>query len=333
MASKRDKTPAFSEFQTNPPVPQPATVVLPASAKPTFQLRQTQKRPASRLNAIAVHDAELFMPDAARPVRVRSRSMHSDAHFEPHSHPWAQLAYCASGIVQVTAAQSRADAADEITYILPPSRAVWIAPGAQHHITVLEAAEFRTLYIHAAATPADWQGCRMIVVSALLREAIQALDAPANAPVTTLPESTQPPHAAGSHRREQLLIELVLDEISSAATQQLGVPMPHGDRRDKRLRALCEAVLRAPSQRSTLAEWAAEIGASERTAARLFRDELGLSYQQWRQQAVLAHALPLLARGLSINAVAAATGYASDSAFSAMFKAAMGQSPSYFQNK
>ena len=78
---------------------------------------------------------------------------------------------------------------------------------------------------------------------------------------------------------------------------------------------------------------ALEVGASERTAARLFRQELGLSYQQWRQQAILAHALPLLARGQTISAVAAATGYASDSAFSAMFKTAMGQSPSHFQSK
>ena len=65
--------------------------------------------------------------------------------------------------------------------------------------------------------------------------------------------------------------------------------------------------------------------------ARLFREELGMSYPQWRQQVVLAHALPLLARGLPISQVAAASGYASDSAFTAMFKAAMGQPPSAFR--
>ncbi len=282
-------------------------------------------------------DVDSFTPTAQRPVRVRSRSVRTDAHFEPHWHPWAQLAYCASGMVQVTATRpimrtggaadtadkagkaDKADKADEVSYIVPPSRAVWIAPGAQHHITVLEAAEFRTLYIHASAVPALWQGCRMLVVSPLLRESIHALD--------TVPGQPCSP------AREQLLMALVLDEITSADTQSLGVPLPHPHSGDKRLRALCEAVLRAPSERATLADWALDVGASERTAARLFREELGLSYQQWRQQAVLAHALPLLARGQSISAVAAATGYASDSAFSAMFKAAMGQSPSYFQNK
>ena len=299
----------------------------PTQHKP--DLRQSAPRPA-KTPAIAVRDTELFMPDAARPVRVRSRTMRADAHFEPHSHAWAQLAYCASGIVQVTAAQSGAATSDEVTYILPPSRAVWIAPGVQHHISVLEAAEFRTLYIHAAAAPAGWQRCRVIVVSALLRETIQALDLP----LTSIPETAAALAGDGViPKREQLLMALALDEISRAACEQLGVPMPHSHSGDKRLRALCEAVLRAPSHRATLAAWAADIGASERTAARLFRDELGLSYQQWRQQAVLAHALPLLARGQSIGTVATATGYASDSAFSAMFKTAMGQSPRHFQNK
>jgi len=111
------------------------------------------------------------------------------------------------------------------------------------------------------------------------------------------------------------------------------VPLPHPEHGDKRLRALCEAVLRDPAARPLLRNWVAEVGASERTVARLFRDELGTNFQQWRQQAILAHALPLLAHGQSISQVAAASGYASDSAFSAMFKLAMGKAPSHFQRK
>ena len=270
------------------------------------------------LHVMPIGDIDRFTPSRQRPVRLRARALPADTHFEPHAHAWAQLAYCASGIVQVSAAQS-GDAADEITYIVPPSRAVWIAPGARHHITVLEAAELRTLYIDASATPEGWQDCRVMVVSPLLREAIHALDTVAERPLTAA--------------REQLLSAMVLDEITHADRQALGVPLPHPQTGDKRLRALCEAVLRAPTARATLAEWAADVGASERTVARLFREELGLGYQQWRQQAILAHALPLLARGQSVSRVAAASGYASDSAFSAMFKAAMGQPPSHFQYK
>jgi AraC-like DNA-binding protein len=270
--------------------------------------------PSKRSSILVSADGiSAFVPSRQRPVRVRTRNMPADTHFEPHRHAWAQLAYCSTGIVQVTASTP-----EEVTYIVPPSRAVWIAPGALHTINVLEAAEFRTLYIDASTRPAGWDSCRVLVVSPLLREIIHALDSP---------------REALSVAREQLLTGLVLDELTRADTQALGVPMPNAQTGDKRLRALCEAVLRAPSERATLAGWAVDMGASERTMARLFREELGTSYQQWRQQAILAHALPLLARGTPVSQVAVASGYASDSAFSAMFKAAMGQSPSHFQNK
>jgi AraC-like DNA-binding protein len=272
----------------------------------------------ARPRSTPLGDTDPFQPDARRPVRLRSRALAVDSHFEPHRHPWAQLAYCATGLVQVTAAQGDQDG-DEVTYIVPPSRAVWIAPGARHAVHVLEAAEFRTLYIAASAVPPGWRGCRVLVVSPLLRELIRALDAPAATALT--------------RAREERLTQLVLDEIAGADTLELGVPMPHAQTGDKRLRSLCEAVLRAPGQRATLAGWAAEAGASERTLARLFRSELGMSYQQWRQQVVLAHALPLLAQGLSVSHVAAASGYASDSAFTAMFKAALGQPPRAFHRR
>jgi AraC-like DNA-binding protein len=260
-------------------------------------------------------DSTPFTPTALHPVRLRARSMPADSHFEPHHHAWAQLAYCTTGVIQVTVNTQQASG-EHVTYIVPPSRAVWIAPGAEHAINVIEDAAFSTLYIDPSAVPQGWQGCRVMVVSALLRELINALDS-----------STQPPDAPN---REALLVPLLLHEITQATTQALGVPMPHPQSGDKRLRALCEAVLHAPAERATLADWARDTGASERTVARLFRTELSTSFQLWRQQAVLAHALPLLARGTPVSQVARATGYASDSAFSAMFKAAMGQSPSSF---
>jgi AraC-like DNA-binding protein len=269
--------------------------------------------PRARRSVVANADVVLFQPSPGRPVRVRSRNMPADTHFEPHRHAWAQIAYCASGILQVGAAAA-GSASGEVTYIVPPSRAVWIAPDALHSVHVLEAAHFRTVYIDASVAPADRSGCRVLVVSPLLRELVSALDAPGL-----------------TRAREALLAALLLDEVGSADTQALGVPLPPEHTGDKRLRALCEAVLRAPAERATLAQWAADVGASERTMARLFREQLGTSYQQWRQQAVLAHALPLLARGLPVGQVAFATGYASESAFTAMFKAAMGQPPSRFQ--
>ena len=285
---------------------------MPKPNRPT----RTAKHPS--LHFTPLGDTAPFTPTVQRPVRIRARTLPADSHFEPHHHAWAQLAYCATGIVQVTA-QHNETGGDQVTYIVPPSRAVWIAPGAQHAITVIESAEFCTLYIDPSVVPMGWSGCRVMVVSALMRELIHALDVP--------------PTASRPQMREPMIVPLLLNEITHATIQALGVPMPNPQSGDKRLRALCEAVLRAPAERATLAEWAVDIGASERTVARLFRTELCTSFQQWRQQAVLAHALPLLARGTPVSHVAALSGYESDSAFSAMFKAAMGQPPSQFMDK
>lgn len=275
------------------------------------------KKPRPR-QPVSVGDTDAFEPSPLRPVRCRARAMGHDTQFEPHHHPWGQLAYCGSGLLQVTVADRAGDgsaAACETTTIVPPSRAVWIPPGARHAVTMLEASALLTLYVDASVVGADWRRSRVLVVSPLLRELVLAMDQP---------------HHAGDMQRQQALATLVLAEMAHAPTQPLGVPMPDPLHGDRRLRALCEAVLNAPAQHATLAAWAADSGASERTLARLFRDELGMGFQRWRQQVVLAHALPMLARGTSVSQVAAASGYASDSAFTAMFRTALGQPPTRF---
>ncbi|MCH4564580.1 helix-turn-helix domain-containing protein [Halomonas sp. EGI 63088] len=50
----------------------------------------------------------------------------------------------------------------------------------------------------------------------------------------------------------------------------------------------------------------------------------------WRQQACLLAALPRLSAGASITAIALELGYDSPSAFSTMFRKALGQPPSAF---
>ena len=262
----------------------------------------------------ALLNIDPFVPTTQRHVRVRARTLPADTHFEPHRHPWAQLAYCSSGVLQVTVQTQR-----EVTTIVPPSRAVWIPPDALHSVVVVEDAQFRTLYIAAASMPPiahkNWAHSHVMAVSPLLRELVLALD------------------EAPAPEREHSLAALITMEISAASTISLGVPMPPANSADRRLRALCEAVVHNMAAHKTLAQWAGAAGMSERTAARLFAQTLGLGFTQWRQQVALSHALPLLARGVAVGQVAPLCGYDSVSAFTAMFKAAMGHSPGYFSEK
>lgn len=219
----------------------------------------------------------------------------------PHMHAWAQLAYGSRGVMRV--------AVEGSTWMVPPSRAIWVPPRVPHEVVIVEDAYLRTLYIDESVIPAGLDSCRVVEMSGLLREVIAALDADEL-----------------DARRERLLGALALDEIVRSEPLPLSIPMPT----EKRLRALCEALLADPGNADSLEYWAASVGASTRTIARLFRQELGMSFSQWRQQAVLARAIPLLTRGRPLSQIAHELGYQSQSAFSAMFRRAFGESPRAF---
>ena len=128
--------------------------------------------------------------------------------------------------------------------------------------------------------------------------------APLRIPIEVMPTWTVDRNLVGSDARAS----------ARAAPVRLGIALPA----DKRLRALCQAVLDDPQRHATLAGWAREAGASERTVARLFRDELGTSFGPWRQQVLLGRALTLATQGKPMGLIAAELGYASASAFSAI---------------
>ena len=274
-----------------------------------------QPHSARRRASVPPIDPSSYAPTAARPVRAKLRRLAADTRVDPHSHPWAQVAMSSTGVIRMTAARS--------TYIVPPSRALWIPPGVEHVVTVVEDAEIRTLYVHQepgrsgpvlglAGDAANWAECRVLEVSSLLRELVAHLASePGNAP---------------ANERECCLSSLILDELMRARPVRLGVDLPA----DKRLRALCEAVLDEPARWPTLEGWARDAGASPRTVARLFRSELGTSFGQWRLQVLLAHALTLAARKRPMASIAAELGYASASAFTAMVKRSVGAPPSRF---
>jgi AraC-like DNA-binding protein len=66
------------------------------------------------------------------------------------------------------------------------------------------------------------------------------------------------------------------------------------------------------------------------TLARLFRQETGMSFTGWRQQARLLEALGRLAEGDAVTTIAYDLGYASPSAFTSMFRRALGRAPTRY---
>lgn len=72
------------------------------------------------------------------------------------------------------------------------------------------------------------------------------------------------------------------------------------------------------------------VGASERTLSRLFRQEAGMSFPQWRTQFRLQHALVLLADRTPVTNTALASGWSNPSAFIETFRRSFGVTPGKF---
>jgi len=235
-------------------------------------------------------------------VLARARECPPDHIIDWHTHERAQLLYAVRGVMRVTTANG--------VWVVPSQRAVWIPPGISHHVQAQGTPlSLRSLYIRDDALNGLPDICCVVTVSPLLRELIIA--------AMDIPDEPVPDSA------EERLIRVLLDRIEGLPVAPLHLPMAS----DKRARRVIDTLMDDPADPRTLQDWSHELGASERTLARIFTRETGMTFGQWRQQVKLLAALARLARGDGVTDVAFDLGYASQSAFIAMFRRALGRTP------
>lgn len=218
-----------------------------------------------------------------------------------HRHRRAQLVYASNGVMTVTTRAA--------SYVVPPQRAVWMPGGVEHRIDARCAVSLRTLYIEPA-TAADLPASVCVLqVTPLLRELI--VEAVAAGPEYDVDSA------------QARLMPVILDQIRRQPVARLALPLPS----DNRLRKLVQCLLDNPADARGLDEWARVVGASKRTLVRLFPQQTGMSFRQWRQQRRLLRALELLNSGETVTATALEIGYDNTSAFIAMFRRCLGTTP------
>ncbi|WP_144108141.1 AraC family transcriptional regulator [Paraburkholderia sp. BCC1886] len=240
------------------------------------------------------------------PVAVLATDQPARVSFPPHVHTSGQLIYAISGVMLV-----RSDAG---SWVVPTGRAVWVPGGVRHEIEMASDTQMRTVYVAPNARAGLPSACKVIRVTPLLRELI----------VTAA--SIEADHRHGA--RERRIFELLLDEIEIAAPLLLHVPMP----RHPALARLCRELIAEPCGDVTLDHWATRAEMNPRTFARAFQRETGMTHGAWCRHTRLLLSLQRLASGMSILDVALEHGYESPSAFSAMFRKALGVAPSdYFR--
>ena len=251
-----------------------------------------------------MHNIPLDSVDAvARPLLAIATDYPPGTLLDTHTHRRAQMLYGMTGLMEVET--------DDGAWVIPPYSGVWIPAGKRHRVR-MQGVSTRSLYIEPDAVPRAGALCEALVVTPLLHQLLLA--------------SLSMPALYDEQGRDGALAQLLLHEVGLAQTMPLFAPIPQ----DRPLAKLCKAFLRSPHIQAAPQQWAQQLHKSLRTFTRLFRQQSGMSFGAWRQQASLLAALPRLSAGQSVTQVALDLGYDSPSAFSTMFRKRLGRAPSDF---
>lgn len=221
----------------------------------------------------------------------------------PRDPGWDQLVYASAGVVRVTTPAGM--------WVLPPHRAAWIPAGTTHATHIVRRARMRTLYF-PATLEVHTRETHVLHVTALVRELIA--HACRTAPLSL---------SDAAHAR---LVGVLTDLLEELPVAPLQLPRPP----DKPAGEVARMLLDDPGTARTVSQLAAAAGASRRTVERAFRAETAMTVGQWRRRLRLLVALERLAAGEPVGRVAHEVGYATQSAFGAMFAQALGVSPAAY---
>lgn len=236
---------------------------------------------------------------------VASTLVYPDGWVMPwHIHKRGQLVRPVAGSITV-----RTEAG---VWSVPPHLAVWLPRGLPHRLEVGGSSLVQALYVAPTKIETPLRRCGVVVVSPLLRELINY--------AAVMPRLYAEQGAAGR------VVQVLIDQIVPQSVPSLVTPTP----RDRRLRAVIAMLERDPADGRGMEAIGRAAGASKRTLSRRFVAEMGMTFHQWRQHLRVQEAMRRLAAGEAVTNVALDLGYQSPSAFIAVFKKLIGQTPGRF---
>ncbi len=241
---------------------------------------------------------------ASRVLVLRRTTYPRGHHVKPHWHSRAQFLYAVAGTMRVRTPRR--------AWIVPPSRALWLPSHTPHEIQMDGVVEMHSLYVNDAAGAGMPSSCVVLSVTPLLRElVVRAVALPVR-------------HDESGD--DGLLMNLLMAEIRRLPHCALDLPLPESPD----LTRLCERILTDLSTRRPCEFDAGRMNTSTRTLYRRFLRETGITFARWKQQARLLESIRRLADGMPVTTVALDLGYGSPSAFSTMFRRALGIPPRAF---
>ncbi|MEX6687575.1 AraC family transcriptional regulator [Danxiaibacter flavus] len=241
------------------------------------------------------------------------RNAAGENHVPTHKHVKGQFLYTEGGIVHITT--------DEKNYFLPARHYMWIPPGKLHSITTSSPdVMMRNLYFPPPEKEADfYRQIAIYPVNDLLLEMLF---------FTRRWHGQIPPENDVAYSFIHS-IKAILPEISSYSLP-LSLPYPKSERLLQLVRYLYQHI----DEDIRFATLARQFGYSERTLARVFQQELNMSFVQFFTLQRMMKALQLLLEEKrTVNETAYMVGYNSVPTFSNTFHKIIGTRPSEYMKQ
>lgn len=241
------------------------------------------------------------------PVYFRYSEYGPNSHAASHQHPWGSLDYVSHGVINYDVAGQR--------FRSPPQYALWIPPNTEHSAYNTQPIVYRSVYLaeeHCRGLPS--QPCTLMI-----SDILKAILSDFGAREVNIPEREE----------DARLAQVLVDQLQQATVHRCYLPYAS----HPALLSVLDGMQAEPGDNRPLAQWAAKVHVSERTLARMFVRELGISFGEWRQRLRFLASIEALDSRRSVQEIAFDMGYSSASAFIAMFQRQAGCTPEHYRRQ
>ncbi|MEZ5987401.1 MAG: helix-turn-helix transcriptional regulator [Hyphomonas sp.] len=203
----------------------------------------------------------------------------------------------------------------EGTWLVPAGLALWVPPGVFHEIYSHGSVAARILFVDPACAGQLPPNGGSVKVTPFLEALLARIMTHGN--------------DYGADSPAARLAQVTLDEFAEMEFASLFLPVS----KEPRLARVMQRLIETPGLDMGFGDLAREAGASERTLARLFRTETGMTFTQWKTNLTLLQSMERLEKGETVADVAHDLGYASPSSFVYMFRRRLGVPPGAYRNR
>jgi len=237
------------------------------------------------------------------PLQPKCIQLKANARLENQQFDYGQYIFVKAGVIAIITEQGR--------YLVPPEQSIWLPAKTVFQLIATTAAELICYFVEGSD---QQQRCSatVLAVTPFLKSLIN--------------ESISEDVKLYDDASLLSLMQLLFNRVQAAQSLALLLPAV----KDQRLAAITSRQQKFPALKTDLVAWGKFVHASSRTLSRVFKNETGITYSEWKQIMVIHIAIIQLYLGESITIIAKNLGYESSSAFIYMFKKHMKVTPSHY---